>query len=110
MQRGFQGHPGQNTVWPKTIDMKDRYQQALDAADANDAWKGAPVAFEACGVMQRWADEGYDVEFIFNEALRWRCSTRPCAHGHTARRFTRPIKNSGRKRHYRLSNGGRRSR
>ena len=54
--------------------MKDRYQQALDEAGANEAWRRAPVALEACGVMQKWADEGYDVEFIFNEALRWRCS------------------------------------
>ena len=54
--------------------MRDRYQQNLDAAAANDAWKHAPVAFESCGVMQTWADSGYDLEFIFNEALRWHCS------------------------------------
>lgn len=54
--------------------MKDRYQQALDEADANEAWRVAPVALEACGVMQKWSDEGYDVAFIFNEALRWHCS------------------------------------
>ena len=59
---------------PRWNHMKDRYQQALDAADANDAWKRAPAVFEACGVMQKWSDEGYDVEFIFNEALRWHCS------------------------------------
>jgi hypothetical protein len=50
------------------------YQQALDAANANDAWRHAPVAFESCGVMQDWLDKGYDVDFIFNEALRWHCS------------------------------------
>jgi hypothetical protein len=54
--------------------MKDSYQQSLDEADANDAWKHAPVCFESCGVMQKWADEGYDVEFIMNEALRWHIS------------------------------------
>lgn len=54
--------------------MKDSYQQSLDDADANEAWKRAPVCFESCHVMQRWADEGYDVEFILNEALRWHIS------------------------------------
>jgi hypothetical protein len=54
--------------------MKDSYQQSLDKAGANDAWKHAPVCFESCGVMQKWADEGYDVEFITNEALRWHIS------------------------------------
>jgi hypothetical protein len=54
--------------------MKDYYQQALDSANANDAWKHAPVAFESCGVMQNWADKGYDIDFIFDEALRWHCS------------------------------------
>lgn len=54
--------------------MRDAYQQYLDAAGANDAWKHAPVHFESCGVMQVWADSGYDIEHIFNEALRWRVS------------------------------------
>lgn len=54
--------------------MRDAYQQSIDAADANDAWKKAPVCFESCGVVQKWADEGYDVEFIINEALRMHCS------------------------------------
>jgi ribosomal protein S18 acetylase RimI-like enzyme len=54
--------------------MKDSYQQSLDDAEANDAWKYAPVCFESCGVMQKWADEGYDIKFIMNEALRWHIS------------------------------------
>jgi hypothetical protein len=54
--------------------MKDSYQQSLDSAGANDAWKHAPVCFESCGVMQKWADEGYDIDFILNEALRWHIS------------------------------------
>jgi len=61
-------------VKPGWNHMRDRYQQNLDAANANDAWKRAPVAFESCWVMQHWADEGWDIEFIFNEALRWHCS------------------------------------
>ncbi len=59
---------------PKWNHMRDRYQQNLDEAGATEVWKHAPVAFESCWVMQHWADEGWDVEFIFNEALRWHCS------------------------------------
>ena len=54
--------------------MKHSYQQALDAAGAGDAWKRAPVHLESCWVMQNWANEGYDVEHILNEALRWNVS------------------------------------
>ncbi len=54
--------------------MNDFYQQALDAANANEAWKRAPVVLESCWTMQHWADNGWDVEFIFSEALRWHCS------------------------------------
>ena len=54
--------------------MNDCYQQLLDAAGAEDAWKHGPVVFEACWDMQHWADEGWDVEHVFNEALRWHCS------------------------------------
>ncbi|MFC2076554.1 DUF4832 domain-containing protein [candidate division KSB1 bacterium] len=59
---------------PDWSHMRDRYQQALEEAEALDAWKRAPAVFEACGVMQSWTDKGYDVEFIFNEALRWHTS------------------------------------
>jgi len=54
--------------------MNDAYQQAIDAAGVEDAWKHAPVVFESCWKMQHWADEGWDIEFILNEALRWHCS------------------------------------
>jgi len=54
--------------------MEDKYQQWLDQAKANDVWKHAPVIFESCWVMQTWADNDWDVEFTFSEALRWHCS------------------------------------
>jgi hypothetical protein len=62
-------------LWgPRWNHMRDRYQQNIDAAGAGDTWKQALVTFESCGVMQTWAYKGYDVEFIFDEALRWHCS------------------------------------
>ncbi len=44
-----------------------------------DAWKTAPVSLEICGTMKRWKqEEGYkakDVEYIFNETLKWHISS-----------------------------------
>jgi hypothetical protein len=54
--------------------MNDAYEQEIDAAGVGEAWKQGPVVFESCWTMQHWADEGWDVEFIFSEALRWHCS------------------------------------
>jgi len=51
--------------------MKNLYQQHLDAAHANDAWKTAPVCFESCATMQTWKEMGFDVKYIISEALRW---------------------------------------
>ena len=38
--------------------MEDIYPQALDAAEAHDAWMHAPVALEACGTGTTWYTEG----------------------------------------------------
>ncbi|MFC2076550.1 DUF4832 domain-containing protein [candidate division KSB1 bacterium] len=54
--------------------MRDYYQQAIDDAKAHDAWEKSLVTFESCGVMQTWVDKGYDIELVFNEALRWHTS------------------------------------
>ncbi|MCD6357557.1 MAG: DUF4832 domain-containing protein, partial [Thermoproteales archaeon] len=54
--------------------MEDFYQQALDEAQANQAWKHAPVVFETCWTMQYWYDRGWDIDFILSEALRWHVS------------------------------------
>jgi uncharacterized protein DUF4832/glycosyl hydrolase family 42 (putative beta-galactosidase) len=54
--------------------MENMYQQALDAAVANDAWKQGPVVFETCWTMQFWHEKGWDLDFILSEALRWHVS------------------------------------
>jgi hypothetical protein len=35
----------------------------------SDAWKTAPVAWETCWDMRKWADEGWSLRYIFNYAL-----------------------------------------
>ncbi len=49
--------------------MRMAYPQLLPAADAVNAWKTAPVAWETCWDMRKWVDEGWSLRFIFNYAL-----------------------------------------
>jgi hypothetical protein len=49
--------------------MRMAYPQRLPEADALDAWKTAPVAWETCWDMRKWVDEGWSLRFIFNYAL-----------------------------------------
>lgn len=54
--------------------MKNFYLQQVEKTDAGDAWKTAPVAFESCWDMRKWKEEGWDIHFIFDYALRLHCS------------------------------------
>jgi hypothetical protein len=45
------------------------YPQAITKANAQEAWKKAPVAFESCWDMRKWKTEGWDVGAIFDYAL-----------------------------------------
>ena len=49
--------------------MRMAYPQMLPAAQAVDAWKRAPVAWETCWDMRKWVNEGWSLRFIFNYAL-----------------------------------------
>lgn len=54
--------------------MKNFYLQQVEKTDAGDAWKTAPVAFESCWDMRKWKEEGWDIHYIFDYALRLHCS------------------------------------
>ncbi len=49
--------------------MDHMYKQHLATANANDAWKQGPVAWESCGVMSDWVQKGFDVHKIFSYGL-----------------------------------------
>jgi hypothetical protein len=49
--------------------MKDAYPQNIEKAGIADAWKRGPVALESCWTMQKWAQEGWDIQMIFDWAL-----------------------------------------
>ena len=49
--------------------MRMAYPIHLPNANALDAWKTSPVAWETCWDMRKWVDEGWSLRFIFNYAL-----------------------------------------
>jgi hypothetical protein len=54
--------------------MDNMYVQQLEKTDAMDAWKTAPVAFESCWTMLKWAEEEWDIAYIFDYALKLHAS------------------------------------
>jgi hypothetical protein len=54
--------------------MQHFYMQQLEKTGAGEAWKTGPVAFESCWDMRKWKQEGWDIRFIFDYALRLHAS------------------------------------
>ncbi|MBI5482325.1 MAG: DUF4832 domain-containing protein [Deltaproteobacteria bacterium] len=54
--------------------MENSYPQAAADPVIGNAWKTAPVQFEACGVMQDWYDRGFDIDLILQKGLEWHLS------------------------------------
>ena len=40
-----------------------------------DVWKRSPVSMETCGVPGSWKQQGWDLQYILREALRWHVSS-----------------------------------
>ncbi len=49
--------------------MRNAYPELLTEANALDAWKHAPVAWETCWDIRKWVREGWSLRYIFNYAL-----------------------------------------
>lgn len=54
--------------------MQHFYMQQLERTHALEAWKSAPVAYESCWDMRKWKEAGWDVDFIFDYALKTHAS------------------------------------
>jgi len=63
---GDMGHWG-----PEWCHMLDFYPRGIAYGRATDAWKRAPVAFEVCDVMGSWYERDWDVDYVFDEAVKW---------------------------------------
>ncbi|WP_343559048.1 DUF4832 domain-containing protein [Sphingobacterium sp.] len=55
--------------------MYDYYPQGIVGFGMQDAWQKAPVSLEVCWVMQKWKDEGWDIDYIIDQSLKWHISS-----------------------------------
>ncbi len=55
--------------------MTDRYPESIVEDGLANAWKTAPVTMEACWVMQTWENNGWDVRYIIDQAIKWHVSS-----------------------------------
>jgi Domain of unknown function (DUF4832)/Beta-galactosidase len=55
--------------------MLDSYPEQIATTGIGDVWRTAPVSMETCGVPETWFRNGWDVDYILREALRWHIST-----------------------------------
>jgi hypothetical protein len=51
--------------------MLDFYPLQIVRAGIDEVWKRSPVSMETCGVPESWKRQGWDVQYILREALRW---------------------------------------
>ena len=55
----------------KWTHMTDFYPQNIQNFGMADAWKQGPVLFEACWHMNDWYINGWDIDYIIDETLKW---------------------------------------
>ena len=56
-------------------EMLDVYPQQIVRAGIQNVWQRSPVSLEACWVPGYWKKQGWDLNYIFSQALRWHVST-----------------------------------
>lgn len=49
----------------------DCYPRAVCEANAQEAWKRAPIHFESCWVPMAWYKRGWDIDFIIEQGLKF---------------------------------------
>jgi len=52
-------------------EMLDVYPQQVVRAGIQEVWKRSPVSLETCWVPAYWKKQGWDVDYILEQALRW---------------------------------------
>jgi hypothetical protein len=51
--------------------MLDFYPLQIVRASIQDVWQHSPVSLESCGVPGHWFKQGWDIDYILAQALRW---------------------------------------
>ena len=55
--------------------MLDLYPEQIVRAGIQDVWQRAPVSLETCWVPAFWKEQGWDLNYILEQALRWHVSS-----------------------------------
>lgn len=55
--------------------MLDFYPENIENFNMGSAWERAPVLFEACWHMNDWYYQGWDIDYIIKESLKWHISS-----------------------------------
>jgi hypothetical protein len=55
--------------------MLDFYPQQIVRARIQDVWQRSPVSLESCWVPGYWRQQGWDLDYILAQALRWHVSS-----------------------------------
>ena len=56
-------------------EMLDVYPQQIVRAGIQNVWQRSPVSLESCWVPGYWKQQGWDLNYIFAQALRWHVSS-----------------------------------
>ena len=56
--------------------MLDLYPQQVVKAHAEDIWQRSSVSLETSGVPADWKQNGFDLSYIFDQAMRWHATRR----------------------------------
>ena len=51
------------------------YPESIAAFGLTDSWKTGPVSFEVCWVVNKWLENGWDIDYIIDQSLKWHVST-----------------------------------
>jgi len=60
---------------PNWSHMLDYYPEGIINFGMQDAWKKAPVTLEVCWVIEQWKNNGWDVDYIIDQSLKWHISS-----------------------------------
>jgi Domain of unknown function (DUF4832) len=56
-------------------EMLDVYPQQIVRTGIQEVWRHSPVSLESCWVPAYWKEQGWDVDYILEQALRWHVSS-----------------------------------
>ncbi len=51
--------------------MQDLYPRELFDCGVTDSWKNAPITFETCWTVPHWLNEGWDIDWILEQGLKY---------------------------------------